>query len=305
MGKKRPHSESEPSGHQEDGRSRPGPQKHWSKRQKVDLSEAGLGTIKKRARALERLLAKEDLKIPADKQNDLERELAAHKQRIADAMAKKHRSYMIGKYHMVRFFGMSTAPAGIPCSWDANFSSLLERKKAMRFVKQMKRQLSELEDPEEIAKTKADLHIAEVDLDYAIYYPFLEPYVSLYKSPSGENKGDEPTTLQYLHAPRPPMWSVVEKVREEGKAALEKLQNRQPETWSDEGESAAPTASDKSKTQPKKKQERQRGEAKSKSENEWSQQKGKSREKARPAQSVEKPGQKAGDDSDSDGGFFE
>ncbi|KAK0609211.1 hypothetical protein B0T14DRAFT_425465 [Immersiella caudata] len=280
MGKKRPHSESEPFGHLEDGRSRPAPQKHWSKRQKVDLSEAGLGAIKKRARALERLLAKQDLKIPADKQNDLERELAAHKQRIAEAMAKKHRSRMIGKYHMVRFF---------------------ERKKAMRFVKQMKRQLSELEDPEEIAKTKADLHIAEVDLDYAIYYPFLEPYASLYKSPSGEKKGDEPTTLQYLHAPRPPIWSVVEKVREEGKAALEKLQNRQPETGSEEGESVAPKASDKSKTQPKKKQERQRGETKSKSESDWSQHQRKSREKSRPAPSDGK----SGDDSDSDGGFFE
>jgi hypothetical protein len=109
MGKKRPHSESEPSGHQEDGRPRQGPQKHWSKRQKVDLGEAGLGAIKKRARALERLLAKDDLKIPANKQNELERELAAHKQRIAAAQAKKHRSNMIGKYHMVRFFGKSMA----------------------------------------------------------------------------------------------------------------------------------------------------------------------------------------------------
>jgi hypothetical protein len=280
MGKKRPHSESQASCPQEDGRPRRGPEKHWSKRQKVDLSEAGLGAIKKRARALERLLAKEDLKIPANKQNELERELAAHKQRIATAQAKKHRSYMIGKYHMVRFF---------------------ERKKSQRFVKQMKRQLSELEDAEEIAKTKADLHVAEVDLDYAVYYPFLEPYVSLYGPIAGQKKGDEPTALQYLRAPRPPLWSVVEKVREEGKAALEKLQNRQAEAGSGEDDAAVPKESSESKTQPKRKQERQRGEAKTKSEKGLHKQQGKSGEKTRSAQSAEKPS----DNSDSDGGFFE
>jgi len=105
MGMKRPHSEAEPSGNQEGGRPRTAPQKHWSKRQKVDVSEENFGAIKKRARAIERLLARDNLKIPADKQIELERELAAHKQRIAEGKARKHRSYMIGKYHMVRFFG--------------------------------------------------------------------------------------------------------------------------------------------------------------------------------------------------------
>jgi hypothetical protein len=71
------------------------------------VSEENFGAIRKRARAIERLLARDNLKIPADKQNELERELAAHKQRIAEGKAKKHRSYMIGKYHMVRFFGKS------------------------------------------------------------------------------------------------------------------------------------------------------------------------------------------------------
>ncbi|KAK0646580.1 hypothetical protein B0T16DRAFT_458484 [Cercophora newfieldiana] len=278
MGQKRTHSEAEPSGHQEGGRSRPGPQKHWSKRQKVDVTEENLGAIKKRARAIERLLAKDDLKIPANKQNDLERELGAHKQRIAEAKAKKHRSYMIGKYHMVRFF---------------------ERKKAMRLIKQLNRQLKELEDEGEIAKAKADLHIAEVDLDYAIYYPFLEPYISLYKSTSGEKKGDEPTALQYLHAPRPPMWSVVEEVREKGKAALEKLQNRKSETEPEEADLPAPKASG-SKEKSSEKKEKQRGEAKSKPGKERSLQNVKPWEKTKPAQSVGN----AGDDSD-DGGFFE
>jgi hypothetical protein len=170
----------------------------------------------------------------------------------------------------------------------------------MRFAKQLRRQLAELEDAEEIAKVKADLHVAEVDLDYAIYYPFLEPYVSLYKSPAGEKKGDEPTALQYLHAPRPPMWSVVEKIREEGKAALEKLQNRQAETGPEEDSSPAPKEAGQPKTQSsnKKHEEKQ-----SKPEKERSFQKGKPWEKAKAAHLAVGA---SDDGSDGDGGgFFE
>jgi hypothetical protein len=106
MGTKRTHSEAngETAGHK---RSHGHHGKPWAKRQKTDVgSDEKLVDIKKRARALERLLALDNTKIPADKLNDLQRELAAHKQRIAEAKAKKHRSYMIKKYHMVRFFGM-------------------------------------------------------------------------------------------------------------------------------------------------------------------------------------------------------
>jgi len=228
MAKKRSYSEVEPSGNAgASDERRPGPQKHWSKRPKVDVSEENLGAIKKRARAIERLLAREDLlKLPANKQEELKRELGAHRQRIVEAKAKKHRSYMIGKYHMVRFFGRC-----IPLLLTTVTYLLLlhntERQKAARLVKQLRRRLGELEDVEEIAKTKADLHIAEVDVDYAIYYPFLEPYVSLYAS--GESKGEKATAAQFLHAPRPPMWAEIEKVRESGKAALQKVQNRQAE----------------------------------------------------------------------------
>lgn len=109
MGQKRSHSEvdgdssSRPHSHNNNGK-RPG-HKHFAKKQKVDAGEEKTYQIKKRARAIERLLARENTKMPADKLNELKRELAAHKQRIAEAEAKKHRSKMIGKYHMVRFFG--------------------------------------------------------------------------------------------------------------------------------------------------------------------------------------------------------
>jgi len=110
-----------------------------------------------------------------------------------------------------------------------------ERKKAIRRSKQIKKQLAEVEDPEEKAKLEADLHIAEVDIDYAIYHPFLERYTSLYAAPGKEEKGEKEdekekkSLLEDLHTPRPPMWAVIEKAREEGKAALEKIQNRRPQ----------------------------------------------------------------------------
>jgi len=119
MGKKRPHSETDGEGsaqaHSRSNGKRPQENKPWAKRQKIDFSEAeSLTAIKKRARALERLLSLHQTKIPADKLNELQRELAAQKRRIAEATAKKQRSKMIGKYHMVRFFGMFHFPLS-PC----------------------------------------------------------------------------------------------------------------------------------------------------------------------------------------------
>lgn len=118
MGEKRSHSEANASennnAHGLGKKAHANAKKPW-KRQKVDVSAENLATIKKRARTLERLFSKDTSKIPADKQIELERELAAHKKRIAEAAAKKHRSDMIGKYHMVRFFGESEplSPQGL------------------------------------------------------------------------------------------------------------------------------------------------------------------------------------------------
>lgn len=100
----------------------------------------------------------------------------------------------------------------------------------MRFERQLEKKLAKATDPEEVAQLEADLHIAQVDVDYAMYYPFMEPYVGLYAGvTSGDKEKDEKaTTAQYLHSPRPPMWEVIEKTREEGRAALQRLQNRPP-----------------------------------------------------------------------------
>jgi hypothetical protein len=87
-------------------------------------------------------------------------------------------------------------------------------------------------DPDEVSQLKADLHVAQVDSDYARYFPFMEPYVSLYAAAAAGEKDGGNTAAHYLRGPRPPMWAVIEKTREEGLAALERLQNRRPETSS-------------------------------------------------------------------------
>src|SRR5437868_1435634 len=96
----------------------------------------------------------------------------------------------------------------------------------MRLAKQLEKKIAAAEDPEEASRLKADLHVAQVDIDYAIYYPFMEPYVILYAGAASAEKDETNTAAHYLRTPRPPMWTVIEKTREAGQAALEKLQNR-------------------------------------------------------------------------------
>lgn len=67
-----------------------------------------LNEVKKRARDIERRFARGD-QLPADVQQNLERELAHCKNQIEELQHKKKRSDMISKYHKVRFFGTSHA----------------------------------------------------------------------------------------------------------------------------------------------------------------------------------------------------
>lgn len=125
-------------------------------------------------------------------------------------------------------------PGQTACSaYDANVL-YAERKKAQRMAKQLRKQIEQANDPEEIESLKKDLHIAEVDTNYAIYYPFMERYISLYTvaKEAKESTAEEKAALAKLalHAPRPSMWSVIEKAMAEGKDALERIQERRPET---------------------------------------------------------------------------
>ena len=109
MGTKRSFSEVEPSTNTGDHHAAK-EHRHRDKKpqfKKLKRKEENINWVKKRARTIERLFLRENAKLPANVQKDLERELAAHQQRIEDEKFRKKRSDMIGRYHMVRFFGES------------------------------------------------------------------------------------------------------------------------------------------------------------------------------------------------------
>lgn len=197
-----------------------------------------------------------------------------------------------------------------------------ERRKALRFAQQLERRLSKATDPVEIAQLKADLHIAQVDIDYTKYFPFMEPYVSLYaqvrSNKEGDDKGgkdDKGAAARYLHAPRPPMWYEIEKIREEGVTALEKLQNRAPEKVIKKVD--AKVEKPKKPSKDKDKRNGDDGKEKKKKERvedtqdkqEWDGKKKEKEKKDKPksgkGKKDESPARSESEESDSDGGFFE
>ncbi|KAL7798422.1 hypothetical protein V8C37DRAFT_367770 [Trichoderma ceciliae] len=182
-------------------------QKSYVGRKRQAQEDSG---AKKRIRAIERSLRRNQ-DMPANVRIDLERELASQKQIMEDKAYRKKRSIMISKYHMVRFF---------------------ERKKASRLLKQLKRRLEQETDPGEAAKIRHNLHIAEVDEAYTLYFPHLETYVGLYSTTASQTAEEETeegklaAAKAALEAERPPMWTVIEKALAEGPPALEKLRDR-------------------------------------------------------------------------------
>ncbi|KAI1413739.1 hypothetical protein F5Y13DRAFT_160962 [Hypoxylon sp. FL1857] len=242
---------------------------------KAKAKPDNLNWLKKRVRTIERRF-KAGHNMPANVQNELERELAHHQQKIEEATDDKKRKMMIKKYHMVRFF---------------------ERKKADRLAKQIKSQLKTATDEKEIEKLNADLHRAEIDSIYTRYFPYRERYISLYPvaslGSSGEKKEDASTAAQALHAERPPLWGEIEKASGKGIPALIEIRERKSEKESRGKRSAKQSSKDSIST--KTKDAETKSSTKSESTNT---RQGKGRKKRdEPCESS--------DSSDSEGGFFE
>jgi hypothetical protein len=81
-------------------------------------------------------------------------------------------------------------------------------------LKGLRKRLLETESTEEIETLKKQMHVAEVDLNYAQYFPLSEVYVSLYPNKATPD----------LEGPKPPMWAEVEKCMED--ETLGRLRNR-------------------------------------------------------------------------------
>ncbi|KAI1144504.1 hypothetical protein F5Y05DRAFT_29235 [Hypoxylon sp. FL0543] len=234
--------------------------------------------LKKRVRTIERRF-KTGKNMPANVQNDLERELAHHQQKIEEAADEKRRKTMIKKYHMVRFF---------------------ERKKADRLAKRIRSQLKTATDEKEIEKLNADLHKAEIDSIYTRFFPYRERYISLYPVASlglsmqgGEKTEDASTAAQALRSERPSLWREIEKASEEGLPALIEIRERKLEKESKTKRSAKQTSKDPAPT----KTEDTKTKSSAKSDSTTTQQgRGKKRR--------DEPSEPS-DSSDSEGGFFE
>lgn len=212
MGTKRTHDEVHPS-------RRPQVPEGSKKRKinphphrKLEPSNHAINPLKSRIRSLQRLLKHKE-NLPADVRLNHERELASCRYELDEAEAEKKKSDMIGKYHMVRFF---------------------DRQKATRKLRQTKRKVQEADDAQEKAIWEKKVHEAEVDVNYAQYYPLDQAYSALYptkgkkKARSDDESGGKSGAVvdpdaQELRQGDPDMWKVVEICMAQGK--LDKLRN--------------------------------------------------------------------------------
>lgn len=112
------------------------------------------------------------------------------------------------------------------------WASHVERKRAMRTAKSLKKRIGKATDEQEIKQLQHELHVAEVDEAYAQHFPHTETYISLYpksrsKSKPSTDDGSADTEVG-LKTERPPIWTEIEKAMKEGSQALRKIRERKP-----------------------------------------------------------------------------
>ena len=166
-------------------------QKRKPKKPKDGTLPTTLSSLKRQVRDIRRLLNGSE-SLPETTRVEKERALAAFTDSIARIYSSKQRQQMIKKYHMVRFF---------------------ERQKATRRLKKLQKWFRAGVDDESqaIDETAVLREIEEVktDLDYAIYSPLNEKYVSLYPRHCDDEEDG-------VNVEKPPMWYFVKKCAEEG-----------------------------------------------------------------------------------------
>ncbi|UPX12945.1 uncharacterized protein EKO05_0003477 [Ascochyta rabiei] len=181
---------------------------------------ASANALKNRIRDLKRLLAHVDNvpkhKMSASSRIERERELEACEHELEEKTTKaresEYRKKIIGKYHQVRFF---------------------DRQKATRVLKRLKKELAAAKDDEEKIALQKKLHNAEVDVNYAISYPLMKPYSSLYptakkaksKIAETDDSDEAKAKPEEIDGPKGDImvWKMVEQAMEEG--TLEALRN--------------------------------------------------------------------------------
>lgn len=217
--------------------------------------------LKKRIRDVKRLLNKQDLS--ADARVLQERALAGYEEDLTEELVRRERSQMIKKYHFVRFLGM--------CCNSFSFMSLTvwlsDRKTATKQLNRLIRREKEQDlDDKQKGRFSRKIHDARVNLNYTIYYPLTEKYMSLYPKSNGKSddagaasasESDSKEQEKEHKGTKPPLWTIVEKCMEDG--SLDALREGKLNVGSDgqmiSGSGKTETASaEASKSKPEKKQ---------------------------------------------------
>ncbi|KAI7341307.1 hypothetical protein KC315_g193 [Hortaea werneckii] len=169
--------------------------------------------LKSQVRSLRRMLEHND-DLPPNVRIEKERALRTAQHELDEEQRAKKRSDMIGRWHKIRFF---------------------DRQKATKRLKRAKKELQGLESDKERQKAEKKVQDAQVDVDYAIYYPLDLPYKPLFPT----NKKNKDGTNETLNSSEEPedaddkkdaerqgdaeMWAKVKQCAEDG--TLDALRN--------------------------------------------------------------------------------
>ncbi|KAL2868682.1 Efg1 domain-containing protein [Aspergillus lucknowensis] len=270
-----------------------------------EATNTSINDLKRRIRDARRLLRKPDL--PADKRIIQERALRGYEKELADEEARRERSKMIKKYHFVRFLDRKTATKEV---------KHLSRKHE-ELAKSTDTEMDEKTKEKKLAKLAQRVHTAKVNLNYTIYYPLTQKYISIYAEKKktkevGHDAGadqeeeeeeeeiedgdDDPGSS--TAAERAAMWHVVEKCMEDG--TLDLLREGKLDL-NDERNSKA----EKSESIPKGASDKKSSKKSSKKKGENSNVKPSRADTRREKHTRYAPPVRDDEDDESDGGFFE
>lgn len=186
-----------------------------------------------------------------------------------------------------------------------------DRKSASKDLKKLLRREKETNETEGTDQALARrIHVARVNLNYTIYYPLTEKYVSLYADKQQKKRGEKIADTQdqdsengssagaetraddadpcSADAPKPAMWHVIEKCMLQGQETLDLLREGKLEDASASEVDGSAAAPDRDRAKQKDKENTKGGSKKADVEMRDS-----------------KNSEGGADDDDSDGGFFE
>ncbi|KAI9367850.1 hypothetical protein BJX61DRAFT_266826 [Aspergillus egyptiacus] len=276
-------------------RKAPYPKKKAPPREKDDRNHVSVNELKRRIRDVKRLLNKPDL--PADVRIVQERALSGYEKELADEEKRRERSKMIKKYHFVRFLDRKTA--------TKELNRLTKKQEALANSTDIDSETK----AKKLEKLAARIHVARVNLNYTIYYPLMEKYISIYaelkkkKDESAEQQEPEEEVViaSSKAAERTAMWAVVEKCMEEG--TLDLLREGKLEGKGEKKEEDGRTETSRPVSSKKDKGNKKAGKKEKDDDDKPMAKPGKN--DARKGKAKHNPPQIVEEEDDSDGGFFE